>query len=423
MGDTRPTINKLEKELGNLKVISSGLSADTKDRILEIEEQLEQAKKGPTLFNERFSDNGWCAYDSMSFSLMEKANIAFEEGGIDAGERVLIDYYKTDASKITWMIKQSSTCFQDRYNLLQIFFKDHFEGKYYASVPLGLMIIDGAVSDFTVDHKCFFSTEDDIEAWDSLVGCDDGLKKLRKLFSKTRSTTNKEPISLPYRNGILHGRDLNYANEAVACKCLALMFAVANWMQLKNSEERRRKKYERALNPLPLDESLAKHIDNQAVRKEISEWKKRTVISGVDIPKKGAIDQYESYPYLVVIIEMLQAWEDKNYGKLSNYLSDMFSKKATDSARAGECRHFFENKRLYDYEICEVEERTASLTKVVVKVFWVCEEKRQEATLVLGVAYINNEAVKTVAVPWRDNGAWIIKTWDYRELLRPITSP
>lgn len=45
---------------------------------------------------------------------------------------------------------------------------------------------------------------------------------------------------MPYRNGILHGRDLNYANEYVSCKLLALMFAVADWMKMKNSEEQRK---------------------------------------------------------------------------------------------------------------------------------------------------------------------------------------
>lgn len=48
---------------------------------------------------------------------------------------------------------------------------------------------------------------------------------------------------MPYRNAILHGRDLNYANEYVSCKLLALMFAVADWMKMKNSEEQSRRIY------------------------------------------------------------------------------------------------------------------------------------------------------------------------------------
>jgi hypothetical protein len=52
---------------------------------------------------------------------------------------------------------------------------------------------------------------------------------------------------MPYRNGILHGRDLNYGNEYVSCKCVALLFAVAEWMAMKNSEDKRKKNIKKSM--------------------------------------------------------------------------------------------------------------------------------------------------------------------------------
>ncbi len=58
-------------------------------------------------FNKCFSDYGWCAYDSMNMPLMEKAVEAFEKGGVDAGEKVLIEYYQVDVKEIIHWLKTS----------------------------------------------------------------------------------------------------------------------------------------------------------------------------------------------------------------------------------------------------------------------------------------------------------------------------
>lgn len=215
----------------------------------------------------------------MSLALIESTNDAFEKGGIENAEQVLINYYTNDVSKIVHWIKNSSDAFSVRNNLIEHFFEDHFTGRYYASVPLALIIIDGAVNDFT-KSKGFFAEGTSVDAWDCLVGCSDGLSKLKEIFNQNRTKTNSEMITLPYRNGILHGRDLNYANKYVSCKCVALMFAVADWMKMKNSEQTRKEKYEKSLNPPPMRESLAGIEENKLIREEISSWKKKTVIVG-----------------------------------------------------------------------------------------------------------------------------------------------
>lgn len=413
MDNNLVSLNKLQDDLKAMKLISLFLKPEQRKQMKDMEKQLNNLIAQTTLFNDRFSSHGWCAYDSMNLHLIESANAAFEEGGLDVAEQVLINYYKTDVSKIAHWIKNSSDAFAVRYNLIQNFFEDHFAGRYHASVLLGLIIVDGAVNDFT-KSKGFFAEGTSVDAWDCLVGCSDGLTKLKSIFNQNRTKTNTDPITLPYRNGILHGRDLNYANEYVSCKCVSLMFAVADWMKMKDSEEKRKAEHEKSINPPPIKESLAQIKENKQIREEILKWKPQTVIVGKDIPANGTSEDYIGYPYLVVVVEMLLAWKKRNYGKLSFYLQKIFSKNLSAGKLAGECRKLFENKILDTFEITEVEERACALSKVVVKVWWTSGESNKEALLTFGCAYESN--TKCVGVPWRNNGKWVLIPWDIRGL-------
>lgn len=415
MDDNLVSLSKLQSDIKAMKIISIFLKPEQRKQLKELEKQVDNMITQTAVFNDRFSSQGWCAYDSMSFTLMEKANATFEKKGLNAAEQVLINYYKTDVSEITHWIKNSSEAFAVRYRLIQQFFEDHFAGRYHASVPLGLIIVDGAVNDFT-KSKGFFAEGTAVDAWDCLVGCSDGLEKLKSIFNQNRTKTNTEVITLPYRNGILHGRDLNYANEYVSCKCVSLMFAVADWMKMKNSEEVRKAKYEKAVNPPKIKESLARLKENKEIREEIAAWKRQEIVVGKDIPTSGTPEDYIEYPYIFTVVQMLFFWKNKNYGELSNYLQKMFSPDLTDRKRAGECRKMFEHKTLEKFEIIEIEERSCALSKVVVKVFWTTGEYKKEAILTFGCAYKSN--ANCVGLPWRNNGEWVIMPWDVRELFQ-----
>lgn len=192
-------------------------------------------KEGP-VFNQRFADYGWCAYDTISEELIHRANLIYEEKGIEEAERILIEYYRTEAVNQVEHILNASPSFAVREGMIRQCFEDHADGRYYASVPLALIIIDGAVNDYT-KKKGFFTAATTVDPWDCLVGCTEGLTKIKLNFNQNRLKTNREPIYIPYRNGILHGRDINYGNEYVSCKCVALMFAIADWMVRRSARE------------------------------------------------------------------------------------------------------------------------------------------------------------------------------------------
>ena len=282
------SIIKLQNDIKASKWLSVFLPKEKRQQINELEANLANMIRLIESFNKYFSDAGWCAYDSMNMPLMENAVKAYEADGLDAGEQVLIQYYQTDVKDIMHWLKNKAKPFMERYELIKCAFDDHFAKRYHASIPLFLIIIDGAVNDYT-KSKGFFAEGTDVSAWDCLVGCSDGLTKLKDIFNKGRNKTNHDEIRLPYRNGILHGRDLNYANKYVSCKCISLMFALADWMNMKDSEDARKQKFEKECNPPPISESLKKMKQNAIDRQEIQKWVKRDIKIGETIPATPTI--------------------------------------------------------------------------------------------------------------------------------------
>lgn len=78
-------------------------------------------------------------------------------------------------------------------------------------------------------------------------------------------------IYFPYRNGILHGRDLAYGNEIVSSKCIVMLFAIRDWIVNKNNEITRKQKYEKEINPHSLSDSFKKYKKVQEDKKIIAE--------------------------------------------------------------------------------------------------------------------------------------------------------
>lgn len=255
LNENLATVKKLESDIQGMKFLSMLLPKNKSEALKNMEKNLTNLKRIINLFNKYFSDLGWCSYDRMNTTLMEKAIDVYEKEGAEAGEKVLIKYYTKDVrSEVSRLIHRAMP-FTERQNLIYKAFEDHFAERYHASVPLFLIIIDGAVNDFT-KSKGFFADNTDVTAWDCIVGCDDGLTKMKNIFNKGRNKTNNEEIRMPYRNGILHGRDLNFANAYVSCKCVSLMFALADWMSYKSSEEKRKEDFNRKTNPPPLTETF-----------------------------------------------------------------------------------------------------------------------------------------------------------------------
>jgi len=193
-----------------------------------IEKQFNLISKSPDEFNDFFSASGWIAHESMNHDLMLECIALAKNKDIKTAEEKLADYYTSENLK--WLTRQlkSTPEFQKRYELIRLAYEDTIAQRFHSAVPVVLMIIDGGVNDID-KNKGFFTETTDLTAWDSIAAHSTGLSRLRDILNKGRNRTNTEEIFLPYRNGILHGRDIAYANKHVAAKCWLTLIAINDW--------------------------------------------------------------------------------------------------------------------------------------------------------------------------------------------------
>ena len=205
----------------------------------KLEAQFERLRSAPDRFNEVFREHGWIASENMNFDAMEKALRLAEEQGIEAAEAFLEEHYNTNEAIDKWLrIFCLNPIIRPREQLLFLALEDHKAGRYHASVPVVLAQIDGIVQD--VSNKSFYKKgkkAEHLQAKESIVGDPSGLAALAELFSKERPKTVESPISIPYRHGILHGRDLGYANRRASTKAFSALRSLQPWVEKVQSGE------------------------------------------------------------------------------------------------------------------------------------------------------------------------------------------
>lgn len=245
-----PTVAKLRDDLHGLESFLSlckvtGLGRVMGIDIREQEKQLRSVKaeydkiaNAPDRFNEHMGACGWIAYESLNAELMNVCVELAQAGKADDAEKLLIDYYseRKNTEWQMWRLQQIDV-FAKRYEILSIAYEDYMTGKYYTCVPLFLMQMDGAFNELKKTNKGLFAAGADLTAWDSIAGHPTGLGALISILYATRKKVTTEEIHLPYRNGILHGKDLGYGNIYVASKSLAALFAVADLARAVLSEK------------------------------------------------------------------------------------------------------------------------------------------------------------------------------------------
>jgi hypothetical protein len=162
---------------------------------------------------------------------MEEALRLHAEESTEAAEAYLEDYYNENLEfhlRRFWLLPRV----RQRQQLLELALEDHRAERYHSSVLVVLAQIDGIV--FDLSKRSFYERDAKkarhLTANELVVGDVTGLVALAHLLSENRSKTKDESISLPYRNGILHGRDLGYATKRVSTKAFATLLALRAWV-------------------------------------------------------------------------------------------------------------------------------------------------------------------------------------------------
>ena len=335
-------------------------------KLPELKKQTEHFLQLPDKFNNYFSKSGWIAHESMNTPIMEKAIELADKNNFEEAENELAYYFTSP--QIDWLLNRFKTSpeLALRYKLIKLAYQDTLEKRYYSAVPLLLIIIDGIVNDIS-KSKGFFTDSTDLTAWDSIAAHSSGLSSIRDIFNTTRKKTNDDEIFLPFRNGILHGRDLKYDNKYVVGKCWCTLFAIFDWKQALQKQKDNPPIPEKKLT---LRESLSelknyqKHkVSHNQLMKDIEEWKPRLInqseIKSEDFKKFSPEKEVEN---------LFKNWQNKNYGKIAEQQYYFGTKDINLGKEAGKVRVELADKELKEYEIISIKDETPAISVITVKI-------------------------------------------------------
>jgi hypothetical protein len=234
-----PSVQEIQDQIKGLKALKTVLSfvpfadrifpgVDEAFKSLDDFEGRSKLFQVPDQFNKQFCEYGWIAYESMNLEAMIRSLAIVKESGVPAAEEFLAETYNEDALRFGILRCNGHPDFRKRVRLLELAKEDYLANRYHACIPLLLALIDGLANDVS-KHIGFFAEGASLTAWDSIAAHETGLAALAKTLGLGRNKKNEERITVPYRNGILHGRELAFDNKIAAAKCWATLFALRDW--------------------------------------------------------------------------------------------------------------------------------------------------------------------------------------------------
>jgi hypothetical protein len=389
-----PTSQELLERMQGAKLFSRN-----NEEVSGLSEKMLELVHLPDRFNKHFADRGWIAHESLNVDLAKKAIGLADTGKLDEAEQLLMNYYDEGALDFIVQRCKHADAFRPRWELAQAAKADYLQGRFYSAVPLILILIDGFVND--IEQTGFFAEKTDLTAWDSIAAHNSGLTKLAEIFNRSRKKTTSEQLSLPYRHGILHGRDLGYANKMVAAKGWAALAAIAEWaLHLRDG-----KKHPKPQAAIPsLNEMLCKLQEIEECKKNTAAWKPREISVGITIPESGIPTDYADGSPEQALACLFNFWKEKNYGKMALLLCD-FSWRVSIK-RAGEIRANFGPVEFDGFKILEVKDDVPAITIIRAVVNYAKHGRQTETEISLRLSYQSENGEPRV-YPF-EKASWVI---------------
>jgi hypothetical protein len=369
-GDT-PSMKRMREQIqgfdlilginGALRLVGLGSEklAETRQQLKELKAQMEQMADYPDRFNRYFAEDGWLAHGSLDFDVLKDAVDQYESGGLDAGTAVLMRYFSPENLDGRLFFLNWAEELRVRRRLVELAFEDYRAGRYHAVVPVLLMMIDGAVNDAV--GKGFHAGGIELDAWDSMTTADGSIDIIKSIFHRSRRKTRTEEISLPYRNGILHGMDLGYDNEVVAAKCWCFLFVVADWIVAKKSEDARQARFEEEGRTPSWGELAQQLAANQRMKGELESWRPRDIDAEYLSGLSGGCAPDQDTPEATAV-QFLELWARRNFAGMSKLY--WASDNPGSGGHVGEVRDLLGDRIFQTYRIDAIADEGASMSMV-----------------------------------------------------------
>ena len=376
-------LNKLGKVVGFFARFGIG-GSKTKDfsrKTQEIKEQIEEISSVLTKFNMVFQGLGWIMSESTNIETAKQALSLADKGKIQEAEAILAQDYKAENLDFLVMSFKGIKAFRDRDHLLEEALSLCHEKRYLAAIPIIFLITDG------IGQDCFgkstFSEGIDLTELSSIAGQQSALPSLTAEIAKRRQKFNDTEITFPYRNGIMHGRDINYGNQLVAAKSWAYLSCLADVIRARiNTSQKPTEKEE------TFTETVQRLQETKAYRKRIEAWKARPDITPNWMLSSDTECNFDEEEPEQTLVEFLQAWKSKNYGimgKLTVYFDNRPIKQ-----RAGQIREHMSELILQDACIMRIKDEAPAISEI-------------ECLLIFSVGKESIEEIHTFRMIYGDN--------------------
>jgi hypothetical protein len=399
-------IKKRMEEIKNYLELAANFGIDT-IKLSEEYSNLEKMSKMliniPDQFNDHFRNSGWIAYETMNHDIMIKAVKLADADKFEDAENLLVEYYdekliKLFISRLNWIEN-----FKPRMDLIELAFEDYLEGRFHASIPVILAMIDGVVTDLkSGDQRGFFAEGTKVEAWDAIAAHETGLPALQRVLSKTRKKTRREKISLPYRNGILHGRDLGYANKIVAVKIWATLFALSDGIMAIKKDETPQEEIEYSIIDSIIEEKKSEKEFLDTMTKINSFEPRKLNLSYVH-----SLDYDEETPEKF-LVDFLDLWSKNkpNFYEMTKKL-DLFLEKRSIKQMIGVLRNkIFKNQKLNGYKILSINDETIGIASINVNLNIQDGEKEKSQKTTFKLCYYDPDG--KISIRGTEGGSWKI---------------
>ena len=338
----------------------------------------------PDKFNNTFNECGWIAYESMNFEVMKKAVFLSESEGLDKAEIFISEHYDEETVKWGILRFKSNTEFRRRIRLAELAKVDYLEERYHACIPLLLSLLDGIVNDVS-KHVGFFAQSADMTAWDCIAAHETGLQSLAALMTKSKNKTNADSITIPFRNGILHGRELAFDNRIVAAKCWASLFAARDWASAIE-EGKKTPKFKKEIS---WSELLSKIAKNKRMKELLNAWKPRVASDLKHLPHSGDPSGLPVGTPERSVAEFIISWSKQRYGLMVDTLLDFA--KETKGKKAGMLKEEFGRYIPESFEIISVKDQAAAISQVDVELVFMISSTQIRKQISVRVVYQDHQ--------------------------------
>jgi hypothetical protein len=267
-------------------------------------------------FATKYTPIGWTLYDRLSMDLLGEI-VELETAD---GETRLIAHHLDPATLQPLRWRFGVPAYAAWADILERAVERAEAQDFISAVPLVLLIIDGICTTTTQKHP--FSGGADAPVFDSITAKPGGVADGLKILGATRRKLSTEPITAPYRHGIVHGLNPNYGHPVVAAKAFNLLQAMVDYFDRRRDEEARIAKAIEEQAPVNWRELGGNVLRQERRRQAIEAWTPRPPRAGERLAQSGEPVGFAPNTPEAAAAAYLDALVARNFGVLAELTVD-----------------------------------------------------------------------------------------------------